>query len=135
LITYFVDTSGWYDLASSTSPLHNEVTAIMRGTGYIFVTTTFVLAELTALLLVRAGHAAAAKAGSWLRGAPEVRVVHPQITEELEAWRLFLKRSDKAYTLTDCLSFVVMRRLGVDTAVATDDHFRQEGFRVLPEQR
>jgi len=35
--------------------------------------------------------------------------------------------------LTDCTSFVVMRRLGLTVAVAVDDDFRQEGLRTLPE--
>jgi hypothetical protein len=35
-------------------------------------------------------------------------------------------------SLTDCLSFVMMRRLKIETAVATDEHFRQEGFATLP---
>ena len=57
---------------------------------------------------------------------------HPSAAEELRAWTLFLERPDKWYTLTDCLSFVIMRRLGIDTAVATDNHFRQEGFLTAP---
>lgn len=132
MITYFVDTSGWYDLISSGSPLHEQVNAIIRRPEHVFVTTTHVLAELTALLLARSGHTAAARAGTWLRAAPEVRIIHAEITVEQAGWRLFLERSDKTYTLTDCVSFVVMRTLKLDTAIATDDHFRQEGFRTLP---
>lgn len=132
MITYFVDTSGWYDLLSSGSPLHEQVDAIFRRPEHVFVTTTHVLAELTALLLARSGHSIAARAGTWLRAAPEVRIIHPEITVEQAAWRLFLERPDKTYTLTDCVSFVVMRTLKLDTAIAADDHFRQEGFRTLP---
>jgi uncharacterized protein len=61
-----------------------------------------------------------------------VRLEHPDAAEEARARRLFLDRPDKRYTLTDCLSFVIMRRLGITEALATDDHFRQEGFTVLP---
>jgi predicted nucleic acid-binding protein len=59
-------------------------------------------------------------------------VEHPHATEELQAWALFLDRPDKTYTLTDCLSLVMMRRLKIDTAVATDEHSRQEGFATVP---
>lgn len=96
------------------------------------VTTTYVLAELIVLIQARHGRAAAARAGLHLRSAAEVRLEHPDVGEEARAWALFLDRPDKSYTLTDCLSFVTMRRLGLDTAIATDEHFRQEGFRVLP---
>jgi predicted nucleic acid-binding protein len=36
------------------------------------------------------------------------------------------------YTLTDCLSFVILRRLGLTTALARDRHFAQEGFVLVP---
>ena len=100
----------------------------MRQPGASFVTSTYVLDELVALLLVRSDHATAARAGGHLRSSAEVRVEHPDATEELRAWSLFLARPDKTYSLTDCLSFVMMRRLKIEAAVATDDHFRQEGF-------
>ena len=128
----FVDTSGWYDLLFPGSPRHQEILELMRQADARFVTSTYVLDELVALLLARSDHATAARAGSHIRAAAEVRVEHPDATEELKAWSLFLDRPDKRYTLTDCLSFVMMRRLGVDTAIATDEHFRQEGFATLP---
>ncbi len=90
------------------------------------------LYELVALLVKRSDHATTARAGSHIRSAAEVRVEHPDVTEELRAWALFLDHPDKSYTLTDCLSFVMMRRLEIETAIATDERFRQEGFVTLP---
>ncbi len=128
----FVDTSGWYDLLFSGSPSHAEILELARRPHARFVTSTYVLDELVALLLVRSDHATAVRAGAQIRKAAEVRLEHPDAAEEHKAWSLFLDRPDKRYTLTDCLSFVMMRRLGIDTAVATDRHFRQEGFATLP---
>lgn len=128
----FVDTSGWYDLLFAGAPQHRQIVEFMRLPGATFVTSTYVLAELVALLLARSGHATAAQGVAHIRGAAEVRVEHPDASEELRAWALFLTRPDKKYTLTDCLSFVMMRRLGIEAALATDDHFRQEGFTVVP---
>jgi uncharacterized protein len=130
--TLFVDTSGWYDLLFSGSPRHEEIARLMRLPGATFVTSTYVLDELVALLLARSDHATAARVGAHIRSAAEVRVEHPDASEELRAWTLFLDRPDKRYTLTDSLSFVIMRRLKLETAVATDEHFRQEGFATLP---
>ena len=97
-----------------------------------FVTSTYVLDELVSLMLARGHHSIAARTGSFIRSAQEVRLEHPDAAEESKAWRLFLERPDKTYSLTDCLSFVIMRRLGISEVIATDDHFRQEGFTVLP---
>jgi uncharacterized protein len=128
----FVDTSAWYDLVFPGSPAHQSIAELVRVADTRFVTSTYVLDELVSLLLSRRAHVVAATAASHIRSAPEVRLEHPDAAEEARAWRLFLERSDKTYSLTDCLSFVIMRRLGITAAIATDDHFRQEGFAVLP---
>lgn len=82
----------------------------------------------------RLTHAHATRAGTFLRTSPDVDLVHPDLADESAAWRLFVERPDKRYSLTDCLSFVVMRRLKLTTALTLDRHFAQEGFEVLPTQ-
>ena len=47
------------------------------------------------------------------------------------AFALLLDRSDKGYSLCDAVSFVLMRRGGLDDALTTDRHVDQEGFRRL----
>ncbi len=44
---------------------------------------------------------------------------------------LFGQRPDKEWSLTDCLSFVVMQDYGLTDALTTDNHFEQAGFRAL----
>ena len=48
-----------------------------------------------------------------------------------QALALFTGRADKAWSLADCLSFVVMREFGLTTALTTDLHFEQAGFVAL----
>ena len=128
----FVDTSGWFDLMFPGSPVHAGIARLVRAPDTRFVTSTYVLDELAALMVARSHHAVAARAGSFIRSAPELSLEHPDAAEEARAWQLFLDRPDNSYSLTDCLSFVIMRRLGITEAVAIDAHFRQEGFTVLP---
>ena len=45
--------------------------------------------------------------------------------------RLFAEREDKEWSLTDCISFVVMRQHGITEALTGDHHFEQAGFAVL----
>jgi uncharacterized protein len=41
------------------------------------------------------------------------------------------QRPDKTWSLTDCISFVVMQRRGITRALAYDHHFEQAGFEAL----
>ena len=44
---------------------------------------------------------------------------------------LYAARLDKGYSLTDCMSMVVCRDLGIDQVLSHDHHFAQEGLAVL----
>jgi predicted nucleic acid-binding protein len=48
-----------------------------------------------------------------------------------EGINLYSQRPDKEWTLTDCISFVVMQREGVTEALTGDHHFEQAGFVAL----
>jgi hypothetical protein len=41
---------------------------------------------------------------------------------------LFSQRPDKSWSLTDCISFVVMEQHGLSEALTADRHFEQAGF-------
>jgi predicted nucleic acid-binding protein len=47
-----------------------------------------------------------------------------------QAAALYKKYSDKAWSLTDCISFVIMRERGITEALTSDHHFEQAGFRI-----
>lgn len=44
---------------------------------------------------------------------------------------LYRERADKAWSLTDCISIVVMRDRGIADALTADNHFEQAGFNAL----
>lgn len=48
------------------------------------------------------------------------------------AFDLLSRRADKSYSFVDATSFVFMRGEDIQTALALDKHFVQEGFVVLP---
>lgn len=55
------------------------------------------------------------------------------LSEELyaRAVKLFCARPDKEWSLTDCVSFIVMTDLGLSEALTSDEHFKQAGFQIL----
>ncbi|BBC22908.1 type II toxin-antitoxin system VapC family toxin [Pseudanabaena sp. ABRG5-3] len=44
---------------------------------------------------------------------------------------LYQNRPDKGYSMTDCISMVVMREMNITDVLTADRHFQQEGFTIL----
>jgi len=40
-------------------------------------------------------------------------------------------RTDKGYSLTDCVSMNVCCEIGITEILTNDEHFEQEGFKIL----
>ena len=59
----------------------------------------------------------------------EILSASPEIFKE--GVELFGARPDKEWSLTDCVSFVVMKRYNIVGALTTDHHFEQAGFERL----
>ncbi len=128
----FVDTSAWLALANRSDPARPGVEASLRSRRGRLVTSNHVFDETVTFCSTRLGHDAAMLMGRMLRNAAEVQLVHASAADEQAAWSLFLDRPDKQYSFTDCVSFVLMRRLKLDVAIAMDADFRREGFAVEP---
>ena len=128
----FVDTSGWYAYARADDPAHEAAAAALEAWEGRLVTTDCVFDETVTLARARLGAAAAARLGDALRDPGVVELVRLLPEDFDDAWELFKKRKDKAWSFTDCASFAVMRRLRIGAAVATDRHFRQAGFDAMP---
>ncbi len=99
------------------------------------MSTTYVFDETITYPNARGLHASAVKVGKRLLTSPSVGLVH--VDEHLfrKAFDLLEQRPDKRYSLTDCVSFVVMRERGISVAFAFNKHFKQEGFTREPLQQ
>lgn len=132
----FLDTSYLIALEASDDQHHQaarrhwrkEVVASLP----LIITTSYVFDEVVTFFNSRGRHAKAVEIGQRLQTSAAVEIVH--VTQELfnAGWLLFQERSDKRYSLTDCISFVVMERRQIENALAFDRHFEQAGFRLLP---
>ena len=94
-------------------------------------TTEFVLLEIANALSKVRFRSKALSLIQIIRSNPAVEIV-PVSAELLAAgFDLYQNRLDKDWGLTDCTSFVTMRDRGLHSALTSDEHFRQAGFRAL----
>lgn len=130
----FLDTAFAVALAIQKDALHDEAVRLarrLREARTRMITTQAVVFELgNALSKAQLRSRAIALIESF-RGGGDVEVV--TVSDELfdDSFALYRDRPDKGWSLTDCLSFVVMRQRGINEVLTADDHFRQAGFRPL----
>jgi predicted nucleic acid-binding protein len=130
--TVFADSFYFFALLNPNDPAHGKAVAFSQGWTERVVTSAWVLAEL---------------ADGWARPVrwrqvflqllaslqtnPDI-VIEPCSDQLFQAGiNLYGQRPDKEWSLTDCISFVVMQRDGITEALTGDHHFEQAGFVVL----
>lgn len=110
---------------------HARVVAFSRDFRSHILTTDWVLMEVADALAKSESRSRMRDFILHLRQASGCEVV-PASRETLDrAVDLYHQRSDKEWTLTDCVSFVVMRERGLNQALTEDHHFEQAGFSIL----
>jgi len=129
----FADTSFYLALMRGDDPVHSRALAESRA-GNSIITTEFILLELGNACAHAADHADFLALVTGLRASPRATIV-PLGSQLLErGMQLMGERQDKDWSLTDCISFVVMKGHGIHDALTTDKHFEQAGFTALLKQ-
>ncbi|MDZ7291938.1 MAG: PIN domain-containing protein [candidate division KSB1 bacterium] len=95
------------------------------------LTTEAVLAEIGNALSQIAWRQVAVDTIKDLRSDPDVEILSVDTSLFDRAFQLYSSRPDKEWSLTDCISFVVMQERGMTEALTTDHHFQQAGFRAV----
>lgn len=132
----FVDTSGWLAAISVRQSRHVEAaTAYARlvGGGTRLVTCNLVVAEMHALILRGRDAAAGVRFLDHLYMDPthEVLFVDRELeTRAIDRWLRPFR--EHRFSLTDAVSFELMRQEGIETALALDHHFKVAGFNTVP---
>jgi predicted nucleic acid-binding protein len=98
------------------------------------VTTTFVFDEVVTALNARNLHRLAVTVGRQILESPAFKLFHVDDQLLSRGWDYFVRHDDKRYSLTDCISFVLMEQRGIRQALTFDRHFAQAGFEILPVQ-
>ncbi len=96
------------------------------------VTTSYVLDEILTFFNSRNRHAKAIEIGKNLLTSQAIELIHVDTKLFNDGWNYFQKYDDKRYSLTDCISFVVMENRRIKKALTFDKHFAQAGFEKIP---
>ena len=99
------------------------------------VTSNHVLDETLTYIGRHASYLIAAECGERLYGSERLEIIFSDREDEAAALRLFRKFADQKVSFTDCVSFALMRKFGIETAFTFDRHFLHAGFRVIGVER
>ena len=126
----FADTFFYQALLDERDPAHASALAQSKVKRSI-VTTEFILLEFGNACARAEDHADFLALLAGIRASPRTRIVPLDSRLLQRGLDLFASRPDKDWSLTDCISFVVMEDEGLTEALTADSHFEQAGFKAL----
>lgn len=127
----FVDTFAMIAWLNARDTAHVRVTSYLDGFTGRMLTTDWVLTELADALCSPEARSTAARFLKAVRMDPMFDVVPYHQDVYQAGFDLYENRSDKAWSLTDCVSFAVMTDRKITDALTADHHFEQAGFRAV----
>jgi predicted nucleic acid-binding protein len=127
----FADTFFFFALGNPDDPAHERAREFAAHDTGLLVTTAWVLTELGDGLSAPANRPAFMSLLRSLQNNSAFEIVPPDPDLFERGIDLFSRRPDKEWSLTDCISFVVMTDRGLTDALTGDHHFEQAGFRAV----
>lgn len=132
----FLDTSAIIAIYNADDKFHDDASRMMKdiSTGKIHLTRFYVSdyifdEAMTFIECVLRDHELAQSVGEALLSSPFTIMLRVDDEVFKEAWDRFKASRDRSFT--DCSSFVLMERNGINHAFSFDEHFTEEGFQIL----
>ena len=110
---------------------HTRASALTATRPTSLYTTAWIVTELANFLSRPGDRPRFLRTLAALRADPRVVIVPPSPEMFEKGLDYFARRHDKAWSLTDCISFLVMTEHGITDALTADHHFEQAGFKAL----
>jgi predicted nucleic acid-binding protein len=129
----FVDTSYYIARAMPRDQWHAASIRVVKP-GMTFCTSSMVLNEVISLMQCRGYLSPALTFLERVRQSEDLQIVYPDAALQSEAWDLFGRWAGAGANAVDCVSFAIMRRLGIRKAFTFDRHFHSAGFETLSRQ-
>jgi predicted nucleic acid-binding protein len=132
-VTVFADTSALYALLDRADANHKHAvsswTNLLNGNERFFA-SNYVLVESFALTQSRLGMDAVRLLQEDILPVITIHFVDREIHRSGISAMLSAGRRNLSFV--DCVSFEIMRTLGIKTAFTFDPHFKEQGFTVIP---
>lgn len=127
----FADTWFYIALLDRDDQHHQRVRRFISENDDIYVTTRWVLAEAANALGSTPLRRQVTILLNDLEQDASTVVIKPSDELYARGLQLFTTRPDKGWSLTDCISFVVMQEHRMTEALTADHHFQQAGFQAV----
>jgi predicted nucleic acid-binding protein len=124
----FIDKSYFLALVNIRDKYHEAAKTAAATVEPPFVTSEAVLFEVGNALARPSRRHLGIQVLRQIRADKNIEIVHIDQDMFSETIAFYQSRSDKGWGLTDCASFVIMRRRGLFEALTADKHFEQAGF-------
>jgi uncharacterized protein len=127
----FADTYYFLALVHADDAAHARALRLSQTRTDPILTTVWVLTEVADALAMPGMRGGFSRLLAALRADPACIIVAPTQSLFDQGVDLYERRPDKSWSLTDCISFAVMKEHGATQALTGDRHFEQAGFAAL----
>jgi hypothetical protein len=124
----FADTFYFVAVLNPEDQHHVRACQLQEEHDFDLVTTRAVLLEVGDAFADASTRGLAAELLHSVEADPRVEIVSLDDALYRRGLELYVDRPDKSWSLTDCISFVVMTDRGLSDALTGDRHFAQAGF-------
>lgn len=134
----FVDTSAFLALVNERDNNHIDaahfIEKIKSGKVRVrkIITSDYIIDETLTRIRYSVGHKEAVEWGKDILASNVIEKIEVEREIFELAWELFQTYSDKKLSFTDCTSFALMKKKGIEKALTFDDDFERIGFMPLP---
>lgn len=134
----FVDTSAFLALANEKDNNHIPAVRflenIKNGKAGIrkIITSDYIIDETLTRIRYSVGHRQAVEWGKDILASNVVEKLNVDGEIFGLAWELFETYDDKRLSFTDCTSFAIMKKRGIEKVFSFDGDFERLGFNLLP---
>lgn len=127
----FVDAYYFFAVLNKRDEAHAGAVRLHVSLRRPLVTSAWVLTEVADGLASARTRGLFSKLLERLQSDPRFTLVQASHDLFTRGVQLYASRPDKSWSLTDCISFVVMRDQAITDALTADRHFEQAGFIAL----